>query len=112
MSGARTASRLGLGFVVASFVVAVVAYPTVPEQMAIRWWVGLDMELHVDHAPKAVGLFVVPALSAVLFAALRVGPDLVGGAVADDAIRHVFTYVATGASALLLLVELALVWLN
>lgn len=112
MTRTRTATWLGLGFVAASFAVAAVAYPTAPEQVVVRWWVGLDMELHRDYASKTVGLFLVPALSAALFAAFRVGPDLVGRAVADDTIRHAFTYLAAGVSGLLLLVEIALVWLN
>lgn len=112
MSGTRTATRVGVGFVVASFVVGVVAYPLVPDQIAIRWWIAPDMTLRVDHASKTVGLFVVPVLSAALFAAFRVGPDLVGRAAADDSIRHVFTYLATGVSLLLLFAEAALVLLN
>lgn len=112
MSKSRTATWLGIAFVAAAFVVAIVAYPTIPDQMAIRWWYDLNLSLHVDYAPKEFGLFVAPAFSAVLFAAFRFGPDLVGSGVADDTIRHVFTYLATGLSGLLLAVELALVWLN
>lgn len=97
---------------VASFAVGVLAYPSMPEQMIVRWHVGLDMTISVDRMAKPVALFIAPTVAAALFAALHAVPSIAGGAAAARSVRPVFETLAAGVAALLLLVELALVYLN
>lgn len=108
----RTLQKLGLGFVMASFVLAIAVYPTMPEQMIVHWRIGLDRALSLEYMTKDIVLFVAPVLSSVLFVLCLAGSSLAARTDADRFVRSLFAYSAAGVSMLLFGVEVAVIWLN
>lgn len=72
----RPSDVLALALVVGTFAVGVVAYGVVPADVMVHYTPPGGVYYGPETLPKSVGLFVVPVVTAVTFAALRVLPSV------------------------------------
>lgn len=73
MSAARRRAPAVTSFVLVALatIVALAAAPGLPDRMIVGWYLGLDGTVAVTRGPRAVGVAVLPAVSAVLYAVGR-----------------------------------------
>lgn len=69
----RTIQKLSLGLVAIAFAAAIWAYPLLPESIITHWNAAGQPD---GQMPKAVGLFLLPGMLAVIFAALICFPRI------------------------------------
>ncbi|MBP1986547.1 hypothetical protein [Halolamina salifodinae] len=71
-SARRTLPELtSFALVVATVAAGAVVAPALPERMIVGWHVGLDGQVTVRRAPRVLGLVAIPAVTVVLYVALR-----------------------------------------
>lgn len=102
----NTASAL---VVAATLAVGLLAYPVVPEEFTVRWSVGTYYG--PEAVPKAVGVLLVPVVSAVTYGVLRLVPAF--EEVPDELARNwVYRLAVVAVLGSLFLTQLLLVALN
>lgn len=72
----RPSDGLAVALVVATFAAGALAYEAVPADVVVHYTPPGGVYYGPDTLPKAVGLFVIPLASAVVFAVLRALPLL------------------------------------
>ena len=60
----KTTETIAVSIIILSFIIGIFLYPLVPERMASHWNIEGEVD---DYMPKALGLFLFPAISLVLF---------------------------------------------
>jgi hypothetical protein len=102
-------NAVGALAVAATLGVGLLAYPFVPDQFTVRWTVGAYYG--PEALPKAIGLLVVPVLSAGVYGLLRALPAF-DGFPNDLARSRAYRLAVAGVLASLFLTQLLLIGLN